>query len=523
MKEEFYKFIKANGGHAYSKFILDIINKYSLDEVLSMLEDLFKYSVDIFWVTQNKYIKDPKYISSIKKILKENLKTIHFCAPLSCFPLDQEWLEIYSQCQEIACGSMVEMILDSDKVEFFDYFLNNYKDLCTRNASNIIFLAKAKNKSSWIDKNIDFFIPVCYDFFPLVVNFNLSNESIKKIREYIAANWDSSLSSNMHLWLNYYLCLSDEYKDTKDKILENIKNNWNEIIFYMHMFHGKNDYYVIYSLCQNDETLMDVFISMMPKNMARVVCVDPFYYCTLFSKIPALKDAYSLAVKNKFGDIIRDCLKIGRSYPDKLISTICMIFDEVVNYEKVSYADIDFSDIGSTNKVFFVGDKVIKLALERKDSHIPNNPFIVKPLIRRYLTVEGKSIYIEIIERVETFNNIVNREAISRDEVSVDEVYDLYKKIRDAGLYWSDVCANNVGRLLKDNTIHWKQKLEPSDDVLAFSSSIQGDELKAGDLVVLDSEYFYPVSETSNVPSFGYTKSYYEKRYQEEKQKNGQK
>ena len=57
---------------------------------------------------------------------------------------------------------------------------------------------------------------------------------------------------------------------------------------------------------------------------------------------------------------------------------------------------------------------------------------------------EENKIFLEVTERVDT-----------KTEVTTEELYQLYKKIRALGLVWTDVAKRNVGRLKKDNIVHW--------------------------------------------------------------------
>ena len=52
-------------------------------------------------------------------------------------------------------------------------------------------------------------------------------------------------------------------------------------------------------------------------------------------------------------------------------------------------------------------------------------------------------IFFEVIEKVDTNINDITKE----------EIYKLYKNIREIGLIWTDVKIDNVGRLIKDNKI----------------------------------------------------------------------
>ena len=144
------------------------------------------------------------------------------------------------------------------------------------------------------------------------------------------------------------------------------------------------------------------------------------------------------------------------------------------------------------------------------------SPFIVSPLIRVDLNelsfLRGT---VEVIEKVDTDINITD-----------DELYEIYKQFRLLGLIWLDVKVENVGRLLKDNIIHYKKALYPDP----ITRGLFGDEneiiLKKGDYVVCDLDHivFEDVfQQDSKLQQDFYLSNayYYEERYQKSKIKNG--
>lgn len=163
------------------------------------------------------------------------------------------------------------------------------------------------------------------------------------------------------------------------------------------------------------------------------------------------------------------------------IDMIMRLFDEVCKNENVPVNYIGALYYGTTATVFKVGNKVIKLGGYRYTSIIPNNPYIIKPLLRRHMSPDGSDIglFIEVTERVE--------EVYATEE----EMYRLYANLRDMGIEWADVKPQNVGRLLKDNVIHWNGTLNPSPETTMLDGELTGEPLKTGDLVILDSDLIY--------------------------------
>ncbi len=181
-----------------------------------------------------------------------------------------------------------------------------------------------------------------------------------------------------------------------------------------------------------------------------------------------------------------------------------MILDVAKN-ENAKLSDITFNG-GGYSLVILIGNKVIKLG-ERVSKKFPNNPYIIAPLLRKDFQFDNEHCFVEVTERVDT--NI---------DVSEEELYQLFKKLRDLNLVWTDIKIANVGRLTKENIIHWRDNIEPSEEVLGLDSKRGEIVLKEGDLVVLDADLIYD----ENDPNIKYSDNNFlyeefEKRYQQEK------
>lgn len=170
-----------------------------------------------------------------------------------------------------------------------------------------------------------------------------------------------------------------------------------------------------------------------------------------------------------------------------VINILKMIIDEICQKEGITFGDMKKLDEGAFSNVYQINDKVIKLGIDRKTRIIPDNPYIVKPLMRRAFVVDesreyGEQLFIEVTERVIP---------LSKQTDNIEEImYDLYSKMRDLGIEWLDVKEKNVGILLKDNIIHWPDNLAPSNKVLGLKDSKNKNDivLRKGDYVVLDAD-----------------------------------
>mgnify|MGYP001510025229 FL=1 len=225
---------------------------------------------------------------------------------------------------------------------------------------------------------------------------------------------------------------------------------------------------------------------------------------TKISKIVQNNEEY---LNNTIEDILKEIY--GEKFNSKDfkvgIDTIKIIIKELCQNENKTYGDIEYLGKGTFSYVLAVGDKVLKIGIKRYTDSFPNNPYIITPLLRESIKInEENKIFLEVTERVDT-----------KTEVTTEELYQLYKKIRALGLVWTDVAKRNVGRLKKDNIVHWNTPLYPTDEALELKKYINASQLKKGDLIILDADHIYEGYK------YNLTNKEFEDRYQEElKEKN---
>lgn len=187
-----------------------------------------------------------------------------------------------------------------------------------------------------------------------------------------------------------------------------------------------------------------------------------------------------------------------------LKEVVKLIILDVLKNENVKLSDITYNG-GGLSSVLLIGNKVIKIG-DRATKSFPNNPYIISPLLRKKLEFNGESCFVEVTERVDTSK-----------KASKEELYQLFKKLRNLNLTWTDIKEDNVGRLKKENIIHWRQNLNPTDGVLGLDVKRGEKILKEGDLVILDADFIYD----ANDPNINYINNKdiydeFEKRYQSE-------
>ena len=198
--------------------------------------------------------------------------------------------------------------------------------------------------------------------------------------------------------------------------------------------------------------------------------------------------------------------RIIEQYKEPTLKEIIkLIILDVIKNENVRFSDITYNG-GGFSRILLIGDKVIKLG-DRVTKSFPNNPYIVAPLLRQEFAINNEKCFAEVTERVDT-----------SIKPSKEELYQLYKKIRNLGLKWTDIKETNVGRLKKKNIIHWQENLNPTEETLGLGAKRGKVILEKGELVILDADFIYDendlnINYTNNKPLY----DEFEKRYQAEK------
>ena len=183
-----------------------------------------------------------------------------------------------------------------------------------------------------------------------------------------------------------------------------------------------------------------------------------------------------------------------------------LIIEELLKNENKKYSDIEFIAEGDFSKVYGIGSKVIKVGDERRTYNIKNNKLFLKPLYRNIIKTSNRDFYVEITERVDTKG------------ITEEDVYQVYKQLRDDGIYWDDAKKANVGRLLKDNKIYF----DGVDSVDKESTGYTNDNfeiLPKGSLVLLDVDHLYEADKYFEEWDYDtyFKKDIYESRYRKEK------
>ena len=196
------------------------------------------------------------------------------------------------------------------------------------------------------------------------------------------------------------------------------------------------------------------------------------------------------------------------------------MIEELLESEGVDYIDIEKMGGGSYSDVYKIGNKVLKVGGERGTYTIPNHRRILQPLTRTNFIDEKNGLVIgcvEISDRVKT---------IPRREQDKEKLYAVYKELRDAGIIWTDVRFENVGKLITKNipTLNGEE-IDVAPNSVGFNKKVSKEQvLDNGEWVVLDTDYIYKKDTKEQIlwQSYGYGIEF-EYRYQKEKDPDARK
>lgn len=371
---------------------------------------------------------------------------------------------ILKNCSDYNWITSYLIMYDGD--ELIDAIINNYNKLKENNIDTYSIINRiTKYPNDKLISYIDKLIPVIDDF--TLRNILDKIKDNEEVLNYIIEKY--LINSTISIKLTSFLLKNNLYIDKVYQNFDNIISN-----------NIKDLYELKKQGTLNKETSTKI---------SKIVQNNEEYLNNTIEDI--LKEIYGEKFNNKD-------FKVG-------IDTIKIIIKELCQNENKTYGDIEYLGKGTFSYVLAVGDKVLKIGIKRYTDSFPNNPYIITPLLRESIKInEENKIFLEVTERVDT-----------KTEVTTEELYQLYKKIRALGLVWTDVAKRNVGRLKKDNIVHWNTPLYPTDEALELKKYINASQLKKGDLIILDADHIYEGYK------YNLTNKEFEDHYQEElKEKN---
>lgn len=259
---------------------------------------------------------------------------------------------------------------------------------------------------------------------------------------------------------------------------------------------------------------------LLKENLSKLVeqiDEDNIYnYLELKKQDSRIREKLNQKIKENKSRYIEDYIygRVNKDYAyldDDMPFLLEKLIEEILENENLDWIDIDYIISAGFSSVFEIGSKILKVGEERGTYRIPYDKRILQPLIRINLSDLSSDSRgtIEICEKVLTV-----------EDITEEELYQLYKELRERGKIWTDIKIDNLGILLKENKRHWNKNIASSKRAVGYIEDEYFDEddeiLQAGEFVIIDSDFIY--DENDSYIEFGspLAKEFGE-RYQQEK------
>jgi len=371
----------------------------------------------------------------------------------------------------------------------YNNLINNFELYITQ-TNKQDFLAKIINDKEFVKFLID--NKLIWKYFPHI-NRLYGETACCQIIKILCAND----KENKFITSDFYIIFECDYFD---------KNSFKSI-FYSFKFNNsinlKN--LIEYCLINKCSFINREFIEYLLNSEYKNIVIDNFenilnncYYLLdlkIIIKDKKLLERYNNYINKKPDNLIYEILIKGfnldlkKIKDEKIYDTLKQIINEILEFEKLNYSDINFIGNGAYNFVVSIGSKILKLGEKREIFKIDNNRRFLKPILRTEINkINSEEILgcIEITEKVSTKN------------ITQKDLYILYKELRDKGYIWVDCRKDNVGRLLKNNKIYFND-LNPTLEAINYNTN-NDEELEEGELVIIDNDYIYSDQEFDSLP-----------------------
>lgn len=166
-------------------------------------------------------------------------------------------------------------------------------------------------------------------------------------------------------------------------------------------------------------------------------------------------------------------------------SSIKTIVQKLMDHEGTKPSEIEYASKGGFGRVFKIGDKVLKYGKKAFTAELPyNSELFLQPYFRSSL--DG-SDFLEVYEQVDVGGNR-------------EEMYQLYKGLRDQGLIWTDIKPNNVGHLRKPNAVNFEGTDSMSFKDFGFQEDKKIPVAQPGNVVLIDLDFVFLEGTEFEVP-----------------------
>lgn len=290
-----------------------------------------------------------------------------------------------------------------------------------------------------------------------------------------------------------------------DYKIKSIRENF---VFYEPYSEYYNNKHMIDTLIENNE------LNYIIKNFKEI---SAYNYETKEPILKYIKENLSRINKDELQNIkftlINQMLERKYELEDQDINKVKYLLEDTAKKENLTIFDIKKIDSGSYSSIYKLGSKVIKIGYKRAIKKIVDNNRILLP----DSITNVKSNIIEITDFIDGKCNF-----------SKDEVYEVYKDLREQGIVWLDPTKENLKRI--DEATIKKQEIKSMNrDQYPFIKNRKfiNRPLKTNELVIIDLDHLVEEDDRPNIcrvddylrEDILTDRENYEKRYLLEKKK----
>ena len=204
-------------------------------------------------------------------------------------------------------------------------------------------------------------------------------------------------------------------------------------------------------------------------------------------------------------------LSSNSNLDDENVLKLYSFLSRIVKNENKTIFDIRKIHTGGFSKIYKVNNKIIKIGMKRVCDEIVDNNRILLPEFKGYVGND----YIEVTDYL---NN--------KENITEEDVYSVYKELRNQGVMWLDPTVYNLARIDKENIIKQKKRKNTIKELGINKNDKYIDrDLNENDLVIIDLDHMVDDSNkelideiVKDLPIFILKKyKQYNKRYENEK------
>ncbi len=252
---------------------------------------------------------------------------------------------------------------------------------------------------------------------------------------------------------------------------------------------------------KNDTSYQETFVSFCHRKdfIKKLVCNDELdYIVNNFNKI--IQRSADL-VDTPLSYLKRNENKINREDLDKIEERIANctsiyypnnkeedrarlkdVLCKTAKLEGTNLLDIRNFNYGCYSKVFKLNNKIIKVGYRRECPEIPENNRILIPYFKGNIGPD----FVEVTDYVPSIGNVTD-----------EELYEVYKNIRDLGLIWMDAGKDNLAKVSSDIiTANYKRRKDLTNKGIIKNPNLV---YEISDVLIIDLDHIYKDDDEYNI------------------------